>query len=89
MERILLQINDIDDIRNIIHDSIHNEFEMFFRKKQENGELLSRKEAAKELRISLPKLHELTKSGAIPFHRVGSRILYDRQEIIKAILIMK
>ena len=89
MERILFQINDLDDIRSIIRDSIHKEFERFFKQKQENGELLSRNEAAKELRISLPKLHELTKSGTLPFHRVGNRLLYDKQELIKTILQMK
>lgn len=43
--------------------------------------LLSRKETAKKLCISLPTLHQWTKNGNIQAHRIGGRVLYKWSEI--------
>lgn len=46
---------------------------------------LTRKEATKLLKISLPTLHEWTKSGKIPSTRIGKSIRYNKQELLDAI----
>lgn len=48
-------------------------------------ELLSRQEAADALRVSLPTLNELTKSGKIQGYRIGNRLRYKRDEIHAAL----
>ncbi|MEO6303779.1 MAG: helix-turn-helix domain-containing protein, partial [Bacteroidia bacterium] len=43
--------------------------------------LLSRKEIAKYLKISLPTLNDWTKKGLVSSYRIGSRILYKKSEV--------
>mgnify|MGYP003717000603 FL=1 len=43
--------------------------------------LLTRKETAKLLCISLPTLHDWTKTGIIKAHRIGNRVLYKLEEV--------
>ena len=47
-------------------------------------DLISRKEAAKLLQISLPTLNELSKSGKLPFYRLSRRVYYKRSEIFSS-----
>lgn len=46
---------------------------------------LTRKETAKILRISLPTLNEITKSGVLPGYRLRGRVLYKVSEIDSAL----
>ena len=48
-------------------------------------ELLNAAEIAAWLRISPSTVYRLTKSRQIPFYRVGSQVLFDREEILKCI----
>lgn len=50
-------------------------------KKESQTGFITRKEAAKLLKISLPTLHEWTKLGWLQSYRIGTRILYKQQEI--------
>ncbi len=43
--------------------------------------LISRAEASKFLKISLPTLHEYTKQGILVGYRIGGRVLYKQSEI--------
>lgn len=43
--------------------------------------LISRKEVAALLKISLPTLHDWTKSGLLTSYRIGSRVLYKLSEV--------
>ena len=45
-------------------------------------ELITRKEAAIILGISLPTLHDYTTRGVIPAYRIGSRVRFKKVEII-------
>jgi hypothetical protein len=49
-----------------------------------HDEFLTRKEAAKRLKISLPTLHSYSKAGITPRHFLGNRILYKASEIDSA-----
>lgn len=48
-------------------------------------ELVTRKQAAVLLGISLPTLHEYCKSGIIPSYRVGSRIRFKKSELLECL----
>jgi excisionase family DNA binding protein len=48
-------------------------------------ELLTRKNAAKLLNISLSTLNSHTKSGRIQGHRIGGRVLYRKEELLGAV----
>ncbi len=48
---------------------------------KEQTELLTRKEAAKLLGVSLPTLLEWTKNGQVQGYRISSRIRYKRTEL--------
>ena len=45
----------------------------------------TRKEVAKELRISLPTLNDFTKRGVLKAYRIGGRVLYRWEEIYKSL----
>lgn len=49
---------------------------------QSEDQLITRKELAERLYMSLPTVSELTKSGKITGYRIGRRILYKWQEVI-------
>ena len=51
--------------------------------KNQDVELLTRAEAAKFLRISLPTLHKITQEGGLKYYQPGSKILYSKKEILK------
>ena len=48
-------------------------------------ELLTRKETAARLNITLATLHEYTKSGKIAANRIGNRVLYKESDIQNAL----
>jgi len=48
-------------------------------------DLLSRQEAAKLLRITLPTLRQRTKEGRLRGYRMGARVLYRRDELMQAL----
>lgn len=50
-------------------------------KPQPDTELLTRKEAAKLLGVSLPTILDWTKTGKITGYRISSRIRYKRHEL--------
>jgi excisionase family DNA binding protein len=48
-------------------------------------DLLSREEAAKLLRITLPTLRKRTKEGRLRGYRMGARVLYRRSEVLQSL----
>ncbi|MBA99632.1 MAG: DNA-binding protein [Saprospirales bacterium] len=85
MEKII--VTTPKEIENIIEDIIlrHKVEEKPITPSQDDVVLMSRKETAEMLGISLPTLSKHTKEGLIPSHRMGNRILYKRSEVIEAI----
>jgi excisionase family DNA binding protein len=80
---VLIQGISLDDLRELIYECLerkavnNNPCNMDL----EGDELLTRKDAAELLHISLPTLLERTKDGTLTSYRVGSRILYKRSEL--------
>ncbi len=88
MEKITVLKLDEADLTNIIRQIIREEIKSLLtelKNEVTDNTLLTRKETAKMLQISLPTLHQYQKLGRIPFYRIGSRVLYKKHEIIKAI----
>lgn len=48
-------------------------------------ELITRKETAQILGISLPTLNDWTKTGIIPAQRIGTRIRYKRTDVYNSL----
>jgi len=51
-------------------------------------ELLTRKEVAEQLRVSLPTLHEWTLKGKVKAYRIGGRVLYKASEVGQCLTII-
>jgi excisionase family DNA binding protein len=49
-------------------------------------ELVTRRQAAQYLGLSLPTLHDYTLRGIIPAYRLGSRVRYRKGELLNALL---
>ena len=49
-------------------------------------EILSRKEAARELKVTFPTLKALTLAGHIKAYRIGSNVTYNKGELNKALV---
>jgi excisionase family DNA binding protein len=83
MAKIYLNELEIEDIRILFEQILDSKLESII--KQQNSErsdkLLTRKETAKVLRISLPTLNEWTKDGTISSCRIGGRVLYTQEAI--------
>lgn len=52
-----------------------------------HDDLLSREEAAKLLRITLPTLRQRTKEGRLRGYRMGARVLYRRSEVLQSLTV--
>jgi excisionase family DNA binding protein len=52
---------------------------------QEEAQYLTRVEAAKLLKISLPTLHDYTKRGVISSYRIGANVRYKPADIDEAL----
>ncbi|MCB0471750.1 MAG: helix-turn-helix domain-containing protein [Ignavibacteriae bacterium] len=53
------------------------------------SDLITRREAAELLGISLPTLGKWTKEGLVPAHRISSRVRYKRSEVIESLKAIK
>lgn len=85
MQNIIL-VNE-KELRDLISDSITKVLDTFKPVEPSNeNELITRKETAKILDISLPTLNAYTRDGKIQSYRIGSRIRYKRNEVINSVL---
>lgn len=76
---------ELTAIRTDIKDIFREGLEQFLIRDKKKYTLLSRKDTARTLCISLPTLHEWTKTGIIKAYRIGGRILYKVTEIDDAL----
>lgn len=53
--------------------------------KDNHAELITRKQAAQMLNLSLPTLREYTVRGIVPSYRVGSRVRYKKSEVMNCL----
>lgn len=72
------------ELKEIVHDAVRealSEFKDEFQREQQ-VKLLTRKEVAEMLRISLPTLNQWTKMGKLKAYRKSGRVYYKRNEIL-------
>jgi excisionase family DNA binding protein len=74
------------DLREIIAETFRNELQNFKPVQTTQPDaLITRKETAKLLGISLPTLHTYTNEGKVQSYKVGSRVLYKQSEVIEGL----
>jgi excisionase family DNA binding protein len=84
MEKLLFTAVPVDLIITEISQRLKEELSLFLAPpttSKSNEEILTRKQAAELLGISLTTLHEWTLAGKVPAYRISSRIRYKRIEV--------
>ena len=81
MAKVLLDTLELSDIKKIIEEALEKKLLALNCEQREELILLSRKDTAKLLCVSLPTLHDWTKNGIIKGYRIGNRILYKLDEV--------
>ncbi|WP_274474212.1 helix-turn-helix domain-containing protein [Mangrovimonas aestuarii] len=87
MAKFMLHTIELSDIKKVIEEVLEQKLKGVQTPTTQKKEytLLSRKDTAKLLCVSLPTLHDWTKTGIIKAHRIGSRVLYKEYEILESL----
>lgn len=86
MAKLLLNTIELSDIEKIVERVFDKKLKSLSTPKEKELKLLTRKDTAKLLRISLPTLHDWTKTGIVKAYRIGNRVLYKLEEVKEALL---
>ena len=84
METLKLVQVTPESLAEIVKNAVSIELEKFsdlFKKSESDSEYLTREEVCKRLKISKGTLNNRSRSGEIPFHKVGRRVLYRNCEV--------
>jgi len=80
MEKVQIESININELKYLIKEVLKTEIGIMLKPvssaQNKSGVYGTRKEVAKELRISLPILNEHTKNGTLPAYKLGGRVLY-------------
>ncbi|MGE0562766.1 MAG: excisionase family DNA-binding protein [Flavobacteriales bacterium] len=75
-----------DELSKMISNSLKRELaNLYIEDKVNSNELISRTEVSKLLKISLPTITEWVKNGKIPAYRIGSRVLFNKEEVLNSL----
>jgi excisionase family DNA binding protein len=81
--QILLTFSE-EEFRTLLVETIKQAI-IDFNLNKEEDKLMTCKETAKFLRISLRTLNKYKDLDKIPFHRIGCRVLFSKKEVGKAL----
>lgn len=84
METLKLVQVTPESLAEIVKNAVSSELERFsdlFKKSNSDLEYLTREEVCKRLKISKGTLNNRSRSGEIPSHKVGRRVLYRNCEV--------
>jgi len=84
MESTILQNVSFLELKKLISETVQEQIE-HIQQPPPKTELLTRKEAAEILGVSLPTLHYWTKDGKVPAYRIGNRVRYKRNEVLNSL----
>jgi excisionase family DNA binding protein len=70
-----------EDFKTIVQNEVQKIVSGLIIAPEPAPELITRKETAHILGISLPTLNEWTKNGTIPAQRIGTRVRYQRANV--------
>lgn len=82
---------DRNALRDCVKDAVREELQVFISKvgnmddppqKKQPTKLMTKKEMANELDISLVSLTEWMKQGRIPYKRMGKRIYFNKEDVM-------
>lgn len=85
MNNLILSQIPINELTDIISETIKKELQNISPEPEPVPEFITRNEAAKMLGITLPTLHEWTKKEIIKGYRISTRIRYKKSEILEAV----
>lgn len=85
MAKILFDTLELSDIKKVVEQALEEKLKEFIQPKESSLVLLTRKDTAQLLKISLPTLGEWTKNGTITAYRIGNRVLYKLNEVDEAL----
>jgi excisionase family DNA binding protein len=75
-----------NSIKTIVSETVQNAVAgLTTAAKDETPELITRKETAELLGVTLPTLHVWTKNGVIPAKRIGTRVRYEKRAVMDAL----
>ena len=80
VQNLLIQAS-LSDIEAVVRKVLDRLNDLMPQRKEDTPLYLTRDEAAKMLRISLPTLADWTRQGMIPAQRIGRRVLYAISDI--------
>jgi excisionase family DNA binding protein len=79
----------LDELSEKICERLKPELQMFAPPQppilSDSEELLTSKQSAKVLGVSLPTLHKWKTEGRLKFYRIGTRVRFKRAELISAL----
>jgi excisionase family DNA binding protein len=85
-ELLLISRDELEQIlTEIIRKEIKNISDMKKETPTEDDDLISFQEARRLLKISAPTLYKHMRNGLVPFRKVGRRLLFPKQTILKKI----
>lgn len=85
MENIFVIHLKVDELKNLINESISNALSKIPLPDKEDETLLRRKDVAKFFSVSLVTITDWMKTGKLPFHRINSRVYFKRKEVLEAL----
>jgi hypothetical protein len=87
MESKIIELRQIslDELRNVISESVRIEIANLKNSIGNNKEFLNRDEVAQLLHISLVSLNTYSKEGLLQSYKIGGRILYKKEEVLSTL----
>tara|TARA_B110000902_G_scaffold115477_2_gene135611 strand:- start:29 stop:316 length:288 start_codon:yes stop_codon:yes gene_type:complete len=88
---IVLQSTTQAELKNIIRASVAEALESLREelKTTSTNKKLTRQQVKDEFQISFPTILKLEKLGKLKGYRIGRRVLFDREDVQKALIIRK
>ena len=80
-----VQVYTDTDLSNFINVAVAKAFKEFSAQQKPDNTLLSQKEAAQLLKISMPTLQRMKEKKLIPFAQVDKKIYFRKQDILNSI----
>ncbi|MFN8863017.1 MAG: helix-turn-helix domain-containing protein [Flavobacteriales bacterium] len=84
MDKVVFTSLPVEEIEGIITRAVQQSIAGLLNPQPQGDpdELVTRKQAAQLLGVSLPTLHDYTTRGIIPGYRIGTRVRYKKGEIL-------
>lgn len=88
-QTILLQQLSIDELQQLLRETIKEELHEHTTEKPETDILLTRSEACDYLKVDSSTLWQWTRKGKLKAYGIGHRRYYKKQEIIESLVLLK